>query len=266
MLPVRPDQESVPLLDNKNGTKTTTAAADPTIAVAISGASSHQQNVTSAAIARTNSDGPVTFRMLGFIGGLAMVVSNGLTLQDRLFAFEYSGFITGFYGILFGLIICVLEGPCSCVKWFSTNVRFYAKFLEYAWGRGAFYIFCGTIQVAHWNVLDWVVGGFMIVVGLIAISVGISTARNLRLVRYVLKDEAMLKQKWIEHDADKNGRLDIRELTSFIRDAGVDMTRNEVAAAFLALDKNFDDKITYDELFEWWIASGDLRLNRALSV
>ena len=223
-------------------------------------------NESADKIKKARADGPLTFRMLGFLGGLAMVFSNGIAILDRLFSFNYSGFVIAVYGVFFGIMITSLEAPGPCSRFLTSGIRYYCKFLEYTWGRGLLYFFCGTLQVSNWNILDWAVGGFMIFVGVTACGVGIAAARDLRLVKFAIKNEAQLKAAWDAHDLDKNGKLDVKELTAFVNDTGVDMTRNEIAAAFLALDKNFDDKITYEELYFWWNATGSLQDDKAYSV
>jgi len=60
----------------------------------------------------------------------------------------------------------------------------------------------------------------------------------------------MLEKKWKKHDVKKDGYLDIKGLSAFIRETQVNMTRNELTAAFLALDKNFDDRVSYQELLK----------------
>mmetsp|Transcript_1509 Transcript_1509/g.2109 ORF Transcript_1509/g.2109 Transcript_1509/m.2109 type:complete len:253 (-) Transcript_1509:286-1044(-) len=238
--------ESGPLLDQQ------TAAV-----AAIEGAKF--VNASADKIKAARAEGPLTFRMLGFLGGLAMVFSNGIAILDRFFSFNYSGFIIAVYGVVFGLIITSLEAPGPCSRFLTKGIRFYAKFLEHTWGRGLLYFFCGSLQLSNWNMLDWAVGGFMMFVGVTAIGVGIAAARDLRLVKFSIKDEVQLKQAWDDHDVDKNGKLDVKELTAFVADTGVDMTRNEIAAAFLALDRNFDDQITYEEIYYWWSATGTLQ-------
>ena len=106
----------------------------------------------------------------------------------------------------------------------------------------------------------------MMFTGATAIGVGIAAARDLRLLKFAVKDENMLKAKWKEHDADGSGKLDIKELTQFVADAGVDMSRNEIAASFLALDKNFDDCIAYEEFYSWWTAAGTYGGGSSMSV
>ena len=86
------------------------------------------------------------------------------------------------------------------------------------------------------------------------------------MLKFSIEDEQQLKEKWDAHDVNKNGKLDVKEFTAFVRDAKVEMTRNEIAAAFLALDKNFDDQISYEEIYHWWTASGALGAHRSISV
>ena len=92
----------------------------------------------------------------------------------------------------------------------------------------------------------------MMFIGVIAVMSGLAAAKDKRLFKFSIVDEQDLRNKWNRYDSDGNGSLDVRELSSFIKDAEIDMTCNEIASAFMALDKNFDDKITYEEFYAWW--------------
>jgi hypothetical protein len=194
-------------------------------------------NASAEKIRQARADGPLTFRMLGFLGGLAMILSNGLAILERFFSFNLAGALIAIYGVFFGTLIVLMDAPMPgfCATKVQGSIRYYFKFLEFTLGRGMFFFFVGTLQIANWNMLDWAVGGFMIFVGVVSIGVGIATARQMRLLRFAVKDEAQLKKKWAEHDADGNGTLDVKELTAFVQDADVGMTRNEIAATFMAL-------------------------------
>ncbi len=61
-------------------------------------------NQSADKIKKARMDGPFTFRTLGFIGGLAMVVSNGLGIVDRFFSFNFTGSLIAIYGVLFGVL------------------------------------------------------------------------------------------------------------------------------------------------------------------
>jgi hypothetical protein len=136
---------------------------------------------------------------------------------------------------------------------FNGGVRYYAKFLEYTSGRGFFFFFCGSLQATNVNMLDWAVGGFMIFVGVTAMIAGFMAARDLRLFKFSIASETDLKAKWDKFDRNDSQSLDVKELTEFVRDSGIDMTRNEIASVFMALDKNFDETITYEEFYFWWM-------------
>ena len=70
----------------------------------------------------------------------------------------------------------------------------------------------------------------MMFVGVTAICVGIHTAKQMRLLRFAVKDEAALKEAWNRHDVDGSNSLDIKELTQFIKETGVEMNRNEISS------------------------------------
>ena len=127
-------------------------------------------------------------------------------------------------------------------------------------------MFVGTLQASNWNMMDWAVGGWMCFVGITAIGVGVSTARQLTLLKFSIKDEMDLKTKWAKFDSNGDSYLDIKELTAFIKDSDLDMTSNEVAATFLAFDRNFDEKVSYEEFYSWWITAGTQGASRGISV
>jgi hypothetical protein len=152
--------------------------------------------------------------------------------------------------------VVMLEMPSVwCLKSgkFNGGVRYYAKFLEYTSGRGFFFFFCGSLQATNFNMLDWAVGGFMIFVGVTAMVAGTMAARDMRLFKFSIANEEDLKSKWKTFDEDGNGSLDVKEITKFVAESGVEMTRNEIASVYMALDKNFDERITYEEFYFWWM-------------
>jgi len=154
--------------------------------------------------------------------------------------------------------VIMLEMPTICCLKngrFNGGVRYYVKFLEYTCGRGFFFFFCGSLQATNVNMLDWAVGGFMMFVGITAMIAGYMAARDMRLLKFSITSEADLQKKWHTFDSDGNGTLDIKELTRFIDDSGIDMTQNEIASVFMALDRDFDEHITYEEFYFWWVGA-----------
>ena len=279
---------SISVSDPATAATTTTPLINTQTATAAAVTGAGFINAATSQIVKAQADGPFTFRILGLIGGLAMVLSNGIAILDRFFSFNFAGAMIAVYGVFFGIIIVMLEGPFPFKERIQGGIRFHAKFLEFTWGRGALYFFVGTLQISNWNMLDWAVGGFMIFVGITAIGAGIASARDLKLLKFSMADEVKLKEQFTAHDSNGDRRLDVKELTAFVRESGIEMNRNEIAAVFLALgtvqslkfklsdsirlgllctyhfffatisfaDKNFDDRIAYEELYSWWDAAG----------
>jgi hypothetical protein len=85
------DEEGTPLLD-----------ANTAASAAMVGASAINQ--AAEKYKKAKFDGPLTFRMLGFLGGWAMIVSNGLGIVDRFFSFNFTGSLIAFWEVLFGVL------------------------------------------------------------------------------------------------------------------------------------------------------------------
>lgn len=210
-----------------------------------------------------NDSAPCSFRALGLAGGLAVIFSNALFLPGRLLTLHWTNAVISFYCMVFGIVIVLLELDSSgsepqhqqqqnVVAAIQEGVRHYAKFLEFTWGRGLLYVFVGTLQAANNNLVDWLVGTFMVLVGTAAGVAGIKTAHDLRRFRMTLKDERDIKAKFRTYDTGKKGYLTLLELREWIQDAGFTMSSNQNVSAYLALNKNFDDKLSQDEMVEWW--------------
>jgi hypothetical protein len=232
---------------------------------AIAQGTSMIKSSAASSIQKDHTQGPTTYRLLALLGGIGMILSNGIAILDRFFSFRFTSALIALYNFIFGIFIVSIEAPGVLSVDLAAKLRYYAKFLEYTWGRGGLYIFCGSLQVTNVNILDWCVGGWMVLVGITAIIVGMSTQKQLRILKLSIKSEGDLKQKWSQYDTSGSGSLDIKELTSFVRGEGIEMSSNEVAATFMALDKNFDDRITFEEFQTWWMNT-DASNERAISV
>jgi len=194
-----------------------------------------------------------------------MIVSNAMSVLGRFFTFNIAGAVIALYEVGFGIVIVILESPIQIPvvgdKLKTQYVRVYAKFLDLTIGRGFLYLFVGTLQISNLNMIDWAVGGFMVFVGVTAIVVGYSSTAKLRNLKRSISTETQLKSLWSKYDRDKNGTLDAKELTEFVKEAdptteaatAASSNNNEIAAVFLSLDKNFDDRISYEEFYAWWV-------------
>jgi len=56
-----------------------------------------------------------------------------------------------------------------------------------------------------------------------------------------------------QYDADKSGYVDAEEFHSVVVGLGANLTREETDIAFSTLDRNRDNKATFDEVFDWYV-------------
>mmetsp|Transcript_28814 Transcript_28814/g.47662 ORF Transcript_28814/g.47662 Transcript_28814/m.47662 type:complete len:134 (-) Transcript_28814:559-960(-) len=81
--------------------------------------------------------GPLSFRVLAFLGGLGMICAAIYDFIDSIFEDLGSGILITFYTLAFGAGICALEGKIfSFPPSWQRNMKFYFRILDYTWGRG----------------------------------------------------------------------------------------------------------------------------------
>jgi hypothetical protein len=86
-----------------------TGLIDSMAAAAAAMAGTRMVNASAEKIKKARAEGPMTYCIMAFIGGLAMIFSNGIAILDHFFSFNFSGSLIAIYGIIFGIIISFLE-------------------------------------------------------------------------------------------------------------------------------------------------------------
>jgi len=215
---------------------------------------------TVANVRKVAEDGPLSFRVLAFLGGAIMMVTSVLSVLSDVFTFSIMSSLISLYTFILGLFIIVLEGkmfmPIRSVGAYQQQLFSMAKFLQYVWGRGMLYIFAGTLQLSQMNFLNIISGVYICFVGIISLLVGHSTSSKLIQLRTSITDEAVLQQKFKEHDKDEDNALNLLEFQSFITDLGLEMDHNELVAAFNEIDFSDTGKVSLNDFTGWWCEKG----------
>merc|ERR1711933_128707 len=91
---------------------------------------------------------PYVVTMLSFVGGLALVLVSffGLFNIFGILAGPIS-YILQFYKMLFGAMICAIDGPGHHLPAFQSVVLKHASFLHSNTGRALFYLFLAGLEV-----------------------------------------------------------------------------------------------------------------------
>jgi hypothetical protein len=203
-------------------------------------------------------EGPMTFRVASLIGGFIMIINGFFGFFGSFFGLRLLRAILSFYTLGFGFVIVMLEGrgmlyPPSVKKVISKH----AKFLTMLNGRGAFYVFVGTLLMAQWpDYGDAALGMYMVVVGFIMFVVGYHSKQKLDAIRVMLKDEKLVKAAFDTADEDKNGALEPGQLSILCTNLGSTLEPQELEAALQTLDKDGSGKVEYSEFLAWWKGGG----------
>lgn len=203
-------------------------------------------------------EGPMTFRVASLIGGFVMILNGFFGFFGSFFALQLLKTILCFYTLGFGFVIVMLEGrgmlyPPSVKK----IIVKHAKFLTLLNGRGAFYVFVGTLLMAQWpDFGNAVLGLYMCAVGFVMFVVGYHSKVKLDTVRLLLKDEKLVKYHFDLADVDKNGTLEPAQLSVLCTNLGSSLEPQELEAALQTLDKDGNGNIEYSEFLGWWKGGG----------
>eukprot|EP00614_Pseudopedinella_elastica_P027611 CAMPEP_0172615824 /NCGR_PEP_ID=MMETSP1068-20121228/62526_1 /TAXON_ID=35684 /ORGANISM="Pseudopedinella elastica, Strain CCMP716" /LENGTH=237 /DNA_ID=CAMNT_0013421085 /DNA_START=82 /DNA_END=795 /DNA_ORIENTATION=- len=196
-------------------------------------------------------EGPMTFRVAGLVGGLVMFLQSLFGFFDQFLSLKPLAATLSVYTLFMGFVIVMLEGQCFPQS-IKKVIRSQAKFLTLVNGRGIFYIFVGTLNMAQNDFARTCVGLYMAVIGVVMFGVGVHSKGKLDHVRALLKDESVVRAAFNTVDIEGDNALTAEELGMLCTNLGSTLEPNELETALHSLDKNGDGKVSYDEFIAWW--------------
>ena len=159
------------------------------------------------------------------------------------------------YTLLFGVLICILEGQFiknEAVNIIRRGALEGLPVLKYLWGRGVLYILSGSLQLSHFSSMNVLSGAYLIGVGFLFVTIGMHTRRRLKKLKKSLKDVKVLKRQFNRFDRDGDGVLDMDEFGAFVANlTGDDMDEDELEGTFGAIDSQGKGYVTLEELQAW---------------
>jgi hypothetical protein len=202
---------------------------------------------------RSASDGDFSIRLLALLAGVALLFSAVTGMMSHFLTFDLTGMLMEFYTLLLSIIILVLESKqINLPDQFMRSLYKYALFLKFVAGRGCLYFVAGSLQLTQGTVIDYGVGGFVMLVGILYIVVGKQTAQRLQTLHQSIYSEDALRTKFREADTETKGSLTIDQFKTVVASLGVDLNRRELEAAFDHMDKGQDGTLSFEEFKGWW--------------
>lgn len=230
-----------------------TAEEAQSIARGVGSAAVNQAKLRLQELKTYAEEGSWTWKVAGFFAGLAIVVVSALSMLSHFFGLSPFAALLDVYAIVFGGIACALEFKETFM---TATARVFihreALFLYRPYGRAAFYFFMGLLMIAKGGLLNFIVGLYAMVVGVIVFVSSRNAARTLDSLRASMVSEREVALKFAEFDADHSGGLDAAQLALLCQSLGATQSLNELEAALFILDKNADGKVSYEEFLGWW--------------
>jgi len=203
-------------------------------------------------------EGQWTWKVAGLIAGVLIMASSLLSIFSNLLSLSPFSAVISIYIFIFGLVLSILEYKEKVMtERYISALRREALFLSRPYGRAAFYVFIGLLILCQGGILQFLIGVYTTIVGIIIFQSSRQVISSLDDMKAARLDTQHLEIKFKEFDKDNSGALDSTELVTLVASLGTTLTLNQLEVALLLLDKNSDGKITFEEFLYWYQGKDD---------
>lgn len=204
--------------------------------------------------------GGITFRLLSFAGGVAMV-GNGV-----LGIFGSGGIMNTLincYEVFFGLLAVALEGNHKRMpEWLKSFLFEWCHLVTMLTGRGIIYMLIGGIITAAQPWTNLFVGTYVVFVGFVSVYFGWKANKALDVFQNIESNEASIRADFLAYDDDGDNALTFEQFITFLSSKGVSLKHNEAEAAAARFDLNFDRRVDLDAFIMFY--KGEDRVFKAI--
>jgi hypothetical protein len=203
-------------------------------------------------------EGSPFIRVPAFFASLGMLVTCIVAIVLYAEAFSAHNIVMSISIALMAFFIMVLDGrflasnPLSARAHLRNIMTRNFNIFRYLWGRGLLYIAAGVLSVSEMWLMTMISGGIMILIGVIALFVGIHASRKFASLRSSLADESFLLLVFSNYDSDGDGYVSPSEFSLLIADLGMELDDRYTLKAFNVIDSDNNRKISFDEFNQWW--------------
>jgi hypothetical protein len=197
-------------------------------------------------------------RFSSVFGAIGLIVTAVLAVVLYPSAWEAHSIVMTVLVVILAVFIAVLEGrfwsgdPLSARAHLRNVMTRNFNILRFVWGRGLLYIVAGILNVAQGWLMTMISGGIMILLGIIAVIVGVHASRKFVSLRNSLADESFLMLVFSNYDRDQDGYMVPSEFSHLLYSLGMELDDRYTLKAFNVIDTDHDRKISFDEFSHWW--------------
>ena len=212
-------------------------------------------------------EGSAFVRVPAFVGAIGLIgtIIAAMVIEDN--AFNPHAIVMGTCVVIMAIFVTILDGRFLATDPLSTRAHLRNiitrnfNMFRFVWGRGILYMMAGILNIAQTWLITMIAGAYMVVVGIIAIIVGVHASRKFAALRNSLADESFLLLVFSNYDSDGDGYLAPNEFALLLSDLGMELDDRYTLKAFNVIDTDSDRRISFDEFNHWW-ASGYIERGR----
>jgi hypothetical protein len=203
-------------------------------------------------------EGSAFIRVPAFFASLGMLVTVIVAIVLYPKAFSPHNIVMSISVVIMSFFIMVLDGrflssnPLSARAHLRNILTRNFNIFRYLWGRGLLYIAAGVLSMSEMWMMTMISGAVMILIGVIALFVGIHASRKFATLRSSLADESFLLLVFSNYDSDGDGYLDPSEFSMLLSNLGMELDDRYTLKAFNVIDSDNNRKISFDEFNHWW--------------
>mmetsp|Transcript_22577 Transcript_22577/g.33447 ORF Transcript_22577/g.33447 Transcript_22577/m.33447 type:complete len:330 (-) Transcript_22577:59-1048(-) len=206
-------------------------------------------------------EGPALFQIAAFFGGFATIFTSVIDfLHDSKFIGGLPSLdfvLTSFYIWAFGVFIVILEGKRFLINVPSIHsfASLYLKSLTFAWGRGIFYFFSGSLSYCLMADYGTMCGIYMMSVGAATFTAGVVYFVDLGGILRSVPDDFDVQSIFEQIDSDADGYLNNEDFREFVLNMGlIEHDQMDLDGQFKYIDRDCDNLISLEEL-DCWVES-----------
>jgi len=204
-------------------------------------------------ISASLAKGDMSIRVMAVIGGIALAFFAAAGIFSKVIFLNWNAAVMEIYTLILAIVMVLLETPGIKIpdKYRQTLYK-YCLFLKYIWGRGIVYFIAGNLQFAQGGIISFIVGAYVMFVGVIFIIVGRSAAKKLSTLKHDLFSDSTLRAKFTKADTKGEGQITLEQFGTLCDDLDLDLTKREKEGIFFHLDASDDNVLTFEEFQGWW--------------
>ncbi|EEC51965.1 predicted protein [Phaeodactylum tricornutum CCAP 1055/1] len=222
---------------------------------------------------RSVQEGHVSVRVLAQLAGIVLCASAFGGFVFSLLTLHLIHALLEVYTFALGGLMLLLESPsfaaglrndsttatntsATILRVLTARVHANARFLKFVWGRGLLYFVAGSLHFSEGGLMNSVIGGFVMIIGILYLVLGYQANRKLRAAAHAHPVDS-LRQQFTTANERGNGTLNAEEFQTFVASIGMtNLGRHELEVVYAHVPtENTSGEISWDDFARWWNAN-----------